>query len=274
MDNTWQDWWTSTTNEDTHMMDDSEKADYAMGKANKIMLYCVAGGSVAGGFSGPASDLDIRGIYIDSMSEALSIKPPKDRVQGMMAEHGVDYQFFEIRKYVKLLINSNLNMLDWACSDVKYKDQLGARLRDLARKSLSKKIGGHARGWSQQIYHKGGVEDWTSPKKNIYALRPLITYIYMLRQGEYTPNIFHALHEQSTTLYAHINLLAELHKAGDTVNNELQSATKEFYANLYKQTKVEEENRTWLPEKPTKEMEDEANKFLAYFYSKFWGIHL
>ena len=74
------------------------------------LLYLALSGSHAWGLSRPDSDLDFRGIYIDSTVREFDIYSHKDTVE--FSEGIYDVQLYELGKFLRMLCKHNGNMVN------------------------------------------------------------------------------------------------------------------------------------------------------------------
>jgi uncharacterized protein len=87
-------------------------------ECNITIPFAVESGSRVYGFDSADSDYDIRGIYIQPLDNYLKISKQTEQLDFM--EDNKDFVLWDIRKAVKLLTESNPNLLDWTSSPTKY----------------------------------------------------------------------------------------------------------------------------------------------------------
>lgn len=225
-------------------------------KANfdkKLILLCESG-SETYGFKSETSDTDVRGIFVEDTVNLLSMKPPKDICQGFSEDRMIDWQIFELKKFLGLVVKPNFNILEWIYTPYQYMS-IPPELIAIADLSLSRGLGDHARGWAYSIYKM----DWQSPKKCIYAIRPLMAYINLCQTGEFESNITRLAGAFNVT--NHVDLLIDLYKTNHRASEIVRAKTLKIYDELVAESfKVEIDS--WLPIRPPREAFDMADKFL------------
>lgn len=225
-------------------------------KANfdkELILLCESG-SETYGFKSETSDTDIRGVFVENATSLLSLRSPKDSIQGFSDDRMLDWQIFELKKFLGLLIKPNFNVLEWIYTPYQYME-FAPELREIADLSLSRRLGNHARGWAYSIYKM----EWQSPKKCIYAIRPLMVYINLCQTGEFESNITRLAGAFNVT--NHVDLLIDLYKTNHRASEIVRAKTLKIYDELVAESfKVEIDS--WLPIRPSREAFDMADKFL------------
>ena len=105
---------------------------------NKNVCLLCLGGSRAYGTNTENSDWDIRGFATNNVDEIIGIKPDWETV----VDTNTDTTIYSLKKLVKLLINSNPNVIEILgvrdC-DVFFENKIGQLLRKNAKIFLSKK---------------------------------------------------------------------------------------------------------------------------------------
>ena len=225
-------------------------------KANfdrELILLCESG-SESYGFKSETSDTDIRGVFVENTGTLLGLYKPKDTLTGFSEDRMIDWQIFELKKFLGLLIKPNFNVLEWVYTP--YQHMIFPReFKEIADLSLSQKVGNHARGWAYSIYKM----NWNEPKKCLYALRPLMVYINLCETGKFESNITKL--SDRLDLTTHINLLITLHKTNHTVSDVRRTKNLKIYDELVKMSNDVEKD-SWLPVSPPQEVFEMANDFL------------
>lgn len=86
------------------------------------ILYAVEAGSRARGLAGPASDYDVRFIYVHPRDWYLAIDRASQRdVLEYPIEHNVDIVGWDLRKALQLFAQSNPSVIEWLLSSVIYR---------------------------------------------------------------------------------------------------------------------------------------------------------
>jgi predicted nucleotidyltransferase len=103
------------------------------------IIYKVISGSHAYGTATKDSDTDLRGVFIPDNDYVFGIK----RMDHMLSTDGEDSQYYDLRKYIALLVDSNPNILELLYVDevnILEIDLLGKMLRDSREIFLSKRV--------------------------------------------------------------------------------------------------------------------------------------
>ena len=219
----------------------------------ELILLCESG-SKSYGFKSETSDTDIRGIFIEDNTNLLGLRSPRDTIHGFSDNRMVDWQIFEVKKFLNLLIKPNFNVIEWIYTPYQYID-IHPELKRITEMALSKKLGNHARGWAYSIYKM----DWSSPKKCIYAIRPLMVYINLCETKEFESNIINL--SDRFDLTDHINLLIDLYRTNHKVSETIRAKNLKIYDELVELSNIAETD-SWLPIKPPEEIFNIANEFL------------
>lgn len=77
-------------------------------KSDRIILESVAG-SCLYGLNTPSSDMDVRGIFMDSLENVFDITGEKDQE---ISDDRQDVKFYSLRKFLKLAIGCNPNIIE------------------------------------------------------------------------------------------------------------------------------------------------------------------
>jgi predicted nucleotidyltransferase len=166
----------------------------------------------------------------------------------------LDWQIFELKKFLGLLIKPNFNVLEWIYTPYQYME-FAPELREIADLSLSQRLGNHARGWAYSIYKM----EWQSPKKCIYAIRPLMVYINLCQTGEFESNITKLSDKFDIT--NHVDLLINLYRTDHKASEIVRAKTLKIYDELVAESNTIEKD-SWLPVKSPQEAFDMADEFL------------
>jgi len=225
------------------------------GNFNKDLILLCESGSESYGFKSEHSDTDIRGVFIEDAIAVLGLRTPKDTINGFSDNRKLDWQIFEIKKFLGLLIKPNFNVLEWIHTPYQYM-KFPPEFKVIADLSLSQKLGNHARGWAYSIYKM----DWSEPKKCIYALRPLMVYINLCESGKFESDITKLSHKFD--LEEHINMLIDLYRTNHKVYDIVRSKNLKIYDELVKESEIIEKD-SWLPVKPPQKAFEIANNFLV-----------
>lgn len=225
-------------------------------KANfdrELLVLCESG-SETYGFKSETSDTDIRGIFVENAVSLLGLKSPADVIQGFSPDRMVDWQIFELKKFLGLLIKPNFNTMEWIYTPYQHMP-IPPELRKIADLSLSQRLGEHARGWAYSIYKM----EWQNPKKCIYAIRPLMVYINLCETKKFESNITKLSDKFNIT--NHVESLIDLYRTNHKASEIVRAKTLKIYDDLVVEShRVESDS--WLPIKPPQRAFDIANEFL------------
>ena len=153
-------------------------------------LVVYLSGAHAYGFPSPDSDLDLKAIHIARTEDLLGLEPPTptfDRAE-VIENVEIDYTSNELAHALAGILNGNGNFLERVLgSMVPHASPLLAELRPLARRSLSRRVHRHYRGFAQN--QRKFLEREPSVKKLLYVLRTALTGIHLLETGELEPDL-------------------------------------------------------------------------------------
>ena len=219
----------------------------------KLILLCESG-SESYGFKSETSDTDIRGIFIEDTDILLGLYKSRDVIHGFSTDRMIDWQIFEAKKFLNLLLKPNFNVMEWIYTPYQYM-KYPPEFKEIADLSLSRTLGNHARGWAYSIYKM----DWSEPKKCIYAIRPLMVYINLCETKQFESNIIKL--SDRFDLTDHINLLITAYRTNHKISETNRAKNLKIYDDLFELSK-EVEKTSWLPIKVQKEAFEIANEFL------------
>lgn len=226
-------------------------------KANfdrELILLCESG-SESYGFKSETSDTDIRGVFVENTGTLLGLHKPKDTLNGFSEDRMADWQIFEVKKFLNLLIKPNFNVMEWIYTPHQYV-KFPPEFREIADLSQSQKLGNHARGWAYSIYKM----KWENPKKCIYAIRPLMVYINLCETGKFESNITKL--SDRFDIMDHVDLLIDLYRTNHKASEIVRAKTLKIYDNLVAESNIIEKD-SWLPVRPPREAFEMANEFLV-----------
>ena len=219
----------------------------------KLVLLCESGSGTYG-FRSDDSDLDLRGVYVEDLDKLLSLRSPRDVIDGFSDDRMIDWQIFELRKFLGLLTKPNFNVLEWVYTPMQLMD-LPKRIEDIANASLSQRLGNHVRGWAYSIYKM----DWRNPKKCLYAIRPLMSYINLCERSEFVSDI--TILAPRFGLEDHVDTLIELYRSNRSANDIVRARNLKIYEEFSESSNTIESD-SWLPENTPVEAVVMANEFI------------
>ncbi len=160
------------------------------------VLYAAESGSRAWGVASPDSDFDVRFIYRRPQTEYLKLEEKRDVIESPI-DATWDVSGWDLSKALRLLHNSNPGLYDWIGSPVcYYGEDFKRRIMPLMRAYFSKERMLH-------YYHEIASRhirdvfdgDRVSPKKYFYALRSVLSCIWIERENYAPPVLFSELEE-------------------------------------------------------------------------------
>jgi predicted nucleotidyltransferase len=137
---------------------------------NKNLILKTIAGSRAYGTNRPESDIDERGIFISPINHYINIvNPPIEQIQYSVN----DVVYFELSKYMKLLLDQNPNVVEllWTDkNDILYCNEFGKLLIDYRSEFLSIKIKESFVGYAMaQLKRIKGHNKWLNNPQSIDA---------------------------------------------------------------------------------------------------------
>lgn len=145
------------------------------------VLFACESGSRAWGFASENSDYDVKFVYVRPISEYLLLEEPKDVIQWRISAEnsGMDNEFdssgWDLRKFLRLLRNSNPSAVEWMCSeDVYLEDARFWRARKLLDKCFDPVA---------CAYHYYGMAIKTDLRHLEHDLVPVKGYLYAIRDA-------------------------------------------------------------------------------------------
>lgn len=179
---------------------EAEQAALAELYAQRDCQMTVVIGSQAYGTARPDSDVDLRGFYLAPTRQVLSLRPPTQVVDRDQP----DMTFYELGKFVSLLVSNNPNALEMLYAPVLYLGPEGELLRSVRDRFLSRRVlktyGGYA---MQQLKHakagtggSRGAAHFRREKFSGHLVRLQLTAISLLQTGTLqvrmeNPELFH-----------------------------------------------------------------------------------
>lgn len=165
------------------------------------VLFACESGSRAWGFASENSDYDIRFVYVRPISEYLLLEEPKDVIQWRISAEnsGMDNDFdssgWDLRKFLRLLRDSNPSAVEWLCSeDVYYEDSRFWRARKLLDSCFDNiACAYHYYGMAKKNDFRHLKHDLVPVKGYLYAIRDAMAARYALLHLEPVPIAFREL---------------------------------------------------------------------------------
>jgi predicted nucleotidyltransferase len=159
------------------------------------ILYACESGSRAWGFASPDSDYDVRFIYARPVGEYLSIKERRDVIEVPVNEV-LDISGWDIRKALQLMLKSNAPLYEWLQSPIVYMESGGLKeeMVRLAATYFSNRAGcHHYLSMARNTFENELQTEMVKIKKYFYALRPLLSALWIIERGSMPPMTFEQL---------------------------------------------------------------------------------
>ncbi|MDR0822856.1 MAG: nucleotidyltransferase domain-containing protein [Endomicrobium sp.] len=185
------------------------------------IIYAVESGSRAWGFASPDSDYDIRFLYVNKPKWYFSILAKADNWNIKDGKNDLDFNGWDIKKALELLLKSNMSLYEWFNSPIVYIDSPKAQeFRKLSDKfwnktSLIFSYAALARR-NYKAYISG--EDRVRAKKYLYILRTLAACLWIGNLGTFPPiginKLAEMLKKQDKSISDFLTHLIETKKQG------------------------------------------------------------
>ena len=148
-----------------------------------VVIYL--SGAHAYGFPSPDSDLDLKAIHVARTADLLGFEVPAPTTDRAEIIDGVeiDYTSNELAHALAGILNGNGNFLERVLGrTVVATSATLDEMRPIARRSLSRRVHRHYRGFAQNQLRF--LEKEPTAKKLLYVLRTTTTGIHLLATGE------------------------------------------------------------------------------------------
>ncbi len=161
------------------------------------VLYAVESGSRAWGFASPNSDYDVRFIYAHPKDwyVAVNLEEKRDVIEYPIVDE-IDISGWDVRKALKLFKKSNPSFVEWLQSSIVYRDDgvFARTAREILSSSYSVDKGiYHYRSMAKTNYRGYLRKPMVPLKKYFYVLRPLLSILWLEKEGTPAPIEFDKL---------------------------------------------------------------------------------
>lgn len=216
------------------------------------LLFVTVSGAHLYGFASPDSDYDLRGVHCMPAESVIGLDMPREtyEVMDLDAEVEMDLVTHDARKFFLMLLKKNGYVLEQIFSPIVI--QAAAEfeeLRAIARTCITRYNHYHFKNFAKGQWQDLKAANKPTVKKLLYAYRPVLAGIYLMREHEIESNI-NTLNERFGLAY--INDLVEAKRAG-TEKMEATELDMGFHERelqrLLDQLEQESE-RSSLPEQP------------------------
>jgi len=173
-------------------------------------------GGHAYGFPSPDSDLDLKAVHIEPTERLLGLSPPpqhaSDRLEVLDGVE-IDYSSNELQVVLAGILQGNGNFLERILSRfvLRTSPELES-LRDIVKRSLSRRLHRHYRGFATGQLREWEKDGFRSAKKLLYVLRTTLTGTHALLTGEIETDVTLLLDEHG---FAEARELVEAKRRGE-----------------------------------------------------------
>jgi len=157
-------------------------------------------GGHAYGFPSPDSDLDLKAVHILPTERLLGLCPPPqhapDRLEVLEGVE-IDYSSNELQTVLAGILQGNGNFIERILSRFALRTSAEHEaLRDLVKRSLSRRLHRHYRGFATGQLREWEKDGFRSAKKLLYVLRTTLTGTHALLTGEIETDVTLLLDER------------------------------------------------------------------------------
>lgn len=229
----------------------------------KVALAVISG-SHAFGWNSETSDCDIRGCYIVPTEDFFTLEEPPSTIEMKCEEYNTEFQMHEIKKFVGLEIQPNLNMLDAVFTKpeliLEKDDKIYKELCYFGNEALSKAAYPHVQGLTTHMRLHRSKYNIFDAKKSLYIYRELMRGIYLFETGKIINNISDLADEMPEYKKTVDMLLDKKRKKVFLSDDEVENV-KTVERDLESRMLSAKEFGT-LRERPKDSLRKEASKFL------------
>jgi predicted nucleotidyltransferase len=156
------------------------------------LMFVTLSGSHLYGFSSPDSDYDLRGVHLLPVREVIGLHEGKETIDfiKMYDKLEIDLATHDVRKFLKLLLGKNGNVLECIYSPlVVATTPEHEELKALAMHCVTRYYAYHYLGFANsqiKLYRK---ENPHRVKPLLYIYRVILTGWHLMRTGELEPNL-------------------------------------------------------------------------------------
>jgi predicted nucleotidyltransferase len=154
-------------------------------EARREHLVVYLSGAHAYGFPSPDSDLDLKAIHVAPTGDLVGLEVPPTTIDRAEVLDGVeiDYTSNELAHALAGILEGNGNFLERVLGrTVPHAGELLGELRPIVRRTLSRRVHRHYRGFAQNQLRF--LEKEPTAKKLLYVLRTTLTGLHLLETGE------------------------------------------------------------------------------------------
>lgn len=140
----------------------------------RIAFACESG-SREWGFASPDSDFDVRFVYVRPMADYLRLEEPRDVIEEPEVAR-IDASGWDLRKFLRLLRNSNPSAIEWLSSTTVYHEEPAfVRARELVDECFSPTASAwHYYGMVKRHDARYLRDELVQTKKYLYVVRAIL----------------------------------------------------------------------------------------------------
>lgn len=153
-------------------------------RLGKNIVYLTLAGSISYGTNNAESDLDIRGVAVESINSLLT-----DRAFEQIEDDKTDTVIYGLRKFFRLCAENNPNILDLLGTKpehILYMSEAGKKVRDNAEIFLSKlaykKFVGYATAQLRRLQNALAHDSYPQREKNLHILKSIESMMISCRK--------------------------------------------------------------------------------------------
>lgn len=224
-------------------------------------VFATISGAHLYGFASPDSDVDLRGAFLLSARELLSINPPKETIaieDNSTIE--LDWVAHDLRKFAKMMVSHNGYVMEQLYSPlIVLSTPLHEELMELGKGCVTRPMVRHYQGFARGR-RKRVHEPEPTVKHLLYAYRVFLSGIYLMETGRIEANLT-SLNEAYRL--SHIDELVERKREGAEQMPLAADEIAEHDAHLdaLEERLQEAHDKSSLPDEPKTKVE--LNKFVV-----------
>lgn len=166
-------------------------------KEDAKVIFAVEAGSRAWGFDSPASDYDVRFVYVKNKNFYLQLNNSKDTID-LVHTNELDIVGWDLKKYLELMYKSNPSVYEWLqCK--KYADRWYPYLliENVAKKFYNRKsIAYHYYSMSENHDRRYIINRTPTKKRYLHATRATLSALWAIDNDKYIPRNIYTLLEK------------------------------------------------------------------------------
>lgn len=154
---------------------------------HKVVFATVSGSHLFGTKTDDA-DVDLRGCYILPTEKLLGLEKCNETTEFVHSD--VEFQFHEVGKFLRLLLGSNMNFVEYLKSDLKVLWSKEAdELLKIAEQTISKEMFNHIQGMSIHTWKHAEKEHFLLTKRDLYLYREILRGLVLFQDGVWLADV-------------------------------------------------------------------------------------